>query len=59
MKLHWPPEFDAVKFEKEMLLARVKNTDIWLELDPSDPFWGECILSDQKLASMLPLLKKA
>lgn len=34
--IKWPPEIDAIKFERESILARVKNTDIWIDLSTID-----------------------
>lgn len=30
--IKWPPELDAVKMERESILGRIKNTDIWIDL---------------------------
>jgi hypothetical protein len=37
----WPPEFDALKIESSgrPLYARIKDTDVWLEIDLSDSQW--------------------
>lgn len=48
----WPPEFDGIKLEDEKVLARVKNTDVWLELDTEDPSWQYYVANDQRLASL-------
>ncbi len=34
MKLiKWPPEIDAIKMIRETIFGRIKNTDIWIDLD--------------------------
>ncbi len=33
LPLDWPPEFDGVKINRNSILVRVKDTDIWIELD--------------------------
>jgi hypothetical protein len=36
-----PPEFDALKIESSgrLLYARIKDTDVWLDIDLSDCQW--------------------
>lgn len=41
----WPPEIDAIKINQTCLLGRVKNTDIWIEIDLADPIWEELLVS--------------
>jgi hypothetical protein len=31
--IQWPPEIDGIKLDKQVILGRVKNTDIWIELN--------------------------
>lgn len=56
MMSNWPPKFDGIKIENQRVLGRVKNTDIWLELDLGDPFWIQYFQSDQELAPLLAWL---
>jgi hypothetical protein len=34
--IRWPPEIDAIKVDRESILGRVKNTDIWIDLNTMD-----------------------
>lgn len=53
MSCEWPPEFDGIKIETNKLLARVKDTDIWLELDLQDPFWVKYVKGSDELTPLL------
>ncbi len=53
----WPPEFDGIKIEQNKVLARVKDTDIWLELDINDSKWLAYLESDPQLAPLLAWLQ--
>lgn len=51
---NWPPQFDGIKIDNQMVLGRVKDTQIWIELDLADPFWIKHIQSCPQLAALLP-----
>jgi hypothetical protein len=57
MTKDWPPEFDGIKVEQNKVLARVKDTDIWLELDSNDSKWIEFFEKDPQLAPLLAWLQ--
>jgi hypothetical protein len=37
--LPWPPEIDAIKIEQDCLYGRIKDTQIWLEIDQQSNDW--------------------
>jgi hypothetical protein len=39
--LQWPPEFDAIKIVEKSLYCRVRETEIWLEVNSSHLAWLE------------------
>lgn len=57
MTKDWPPEFDGIKVEQNKVLARVKETDIWLELDITDTKWLAYLETDPQLAPLLAWLQ--
>jgi hypothetical protein len=39
--LAWPPELDAIKIEQACVQGRIRGTEIWMELDLTNPVWRE------------------
>lgn len=45
--IKWPPQFDGIKIERQSIFGRVKDTDIWIELDLSHLEWLSDLLSPE------------
>ncbi len=51
--IKWPPEFDGIKIEKQSILGRVKDTDIWVEFDLCVTDWLDGIQPIELLETLL------
>jgi hypothetical protein len=49
--IDWPPEFDGIKLTGHTIFGRVKNTDIWIELN-SHIEWLQTISSKEMRATI-------
>ena len=59
--LPWPPELDAIKVEPARVQGRIKGTEIWLELNLTNPMWHETEHSreaTQAISAWLALFNK-
>lgn len=51
--IKWPPELDGIKIAQDGIIARVKNTDIWIELDLKQPGCLAYLLSQKPNETIL------
>lgn len=58
LQIKWPPEFDAIKIQEKIIFARVKDTDIWIELDPELPDWLDYLESTEMKETVLAWVRK-
>lgn len=51
--IKWPPEFDGIKINRTAIFGRVKDTDIWIELDVNQLEWLEDFLTKEMYEMIL------